>query len=316
MDNLIFSLNATMPVFLMMVVGYGLRRGDLVSDELASLSNSFVFRVALPALLFHDLATMDIGEVWDGGFVAFCALATLASIAISYVVALAFRGADWRGEAVQAQFRSATTFLGVAFVQNIYGNAGAAPLMIIGAAPIYNVVSVIILELMRPGKVDRGVSGELIRSTIKGIVTNPIILGIVAGVAWSLLRIPMPQVLGTAVAGVGGIATPLGLIALGASFSFRRAFAVGTPSIVASAIKLVGLELVFLPMALAAGYTGQKLVAVMMMLGLPSTVSGYVMARNMGYEGAVNSSVVMLTTLLSSVTITFWLWLLKSQGLV
>ena len=69
-------------------------------------------------------------------------------------------------------------------------------------------------------------------------------------------------------------------------------------------------------MALAAGYTGQKLVAVMMMLGLPSTVSGYVMARNMGYEGAVNSSVVMLTTLLSSVTITFWLWLLKSQGLV
>lgn len=152
MDNLIFSLNATMPVFLMMVVGYGLRRCGLVSDELASLSNSFVFRVALPALLFHDLATMDIGEVWDGGFVAFCALATLASIAISYVVALAFRGADWRGEAVQAQFRSATTFLGVAFVQNIYGNAGAAPLMIIGAAPIYNVVSVIILELMRPGQ--------------------------------------------------------------------------------------------------------------------------------------------------------------------
>ena len=188
--------------------------------------------------------------------------------------------------------------------------------MVIGAVPIYNVSAVVILELMRPGKKSRGVNGELIRSTIKGIVTNPIILGIVAGVAWSLLRIPMPQVLGTAVADVGGIATPLGLIALGASFSFRRAFAVGTPSIVASAIKLVGLELVFLPMALAAGYTGQKLVAVMMMLGLPSTVSGYVMARNMGYEGAVNSSVVMLTTLLSSVTITFWLWLLKSQGLV
>ena len=85
---------------------------------------------------------------------------------------------------------------------------------------------------------------------------------------------------------------------------------------ISSAIKLVGLELVFLPLALALGFTGQKLVAVMMMLGLPSTVSGYVMARNMGYEGDVNSSVVMLTTLLSSVTITFWLWLLKSHGLV
>ena len=115
---------------------------------------------------------------------------------------------------------------------------------------------------------------------------------------------------------MGGIATPLGLIALGASFSFRKAFAVGVPSLVSSAIKLVGLELVFLPCAMALGYTGQKFVAIMMMLGLPSTVSGYVMARNMGYEGTVNSSVVMLTTLLSSVTLTFWIWLLKSNGLV
>lgn len=316
MDDLIFSLNATLPIFIMMMLGYFLRRIGLVTQEFADAANTFVFKICLPLVLFDDLYQMDIAAAWDGGFVAFCAVATLGSIALCWLVSRAFGKQPWRGEFIQASYRSGAAFLGIAFLLSIYGEAGAAPLMVIGAVPIYNVSAVVILELMRPGKVDRGVSPELIRSTIRGIVTNPIILGILAGVAWSLLRIPMPQVLGTAVADVGGIATPLGLIALGASFSFRRAFAVGTPSIVASAIKLVGLELVFLPIALAAGYTGQKLVAVMMMLGLPSTVSGYVMARNMGYEGAVNSSVVMLTTLLSSVTITFWLWLLKSQGLV
>lgn len=316
MDDLIFSLNATLPIFIMMMLGYFLRRIGLVTQEFADAANTFVFKICLPLVLFDDLYQMDIAAAWDGGFVAFCAVATLGSIALCWLVSRAFGKQPWRGEFIQASYRSGAAFLGIAFLLSIYGEAGAAPLMVIGAVPIYNVSAVVILELMRPGKVDRGVSPELIRSTIRGIVTNPIILGILAGVAWSLLRIPMPQVLGTAVADVGGIATPLGLIALGASFSFRRAFAVGTPSIVASVIKLVGLELVFLPMALAAGYTGQKLVAVMMMLGLPSTVSGYVMARNMGYEGAVNSSVVMLTTLLSSVTITFWLWLLKSQGLV
>ncbi len=316
MDDLIFSLNATLPIFIMMMLGYFLRRIGLVTQKFADAANTFVFKICLPLVLFDDLYQMDIAAAWDGGFVAFCAAATLGSIALCWLVSRAFGKQPWRGEFIQASYRSGAAFLGIAFLLSIYGEAGAAPLMVIGAVPIYNVSAVVILELMRPGKVDRGVSPELVRSTIRGIVTNPIILGIVAGVAWSLLRIPMPQVLGTAVADVGGIATPLGLIALGASFSFRRAFAVGTPSIVASAIKLVGLELVFLPMALAAGYTGQKLVAVMMMLGLPSTVSGYVMARNMGYEGAVNSSVVMLTTLLSSVTITFWLWLLKSQGLV
>lgn len=316
MDDLIFSLNATLPIFIMMMLGYFLRRIGLVTQEFADAANTFVFKICLPLVLFDDLYQMDIAAAWDGGFVAFCAVATLGSIALCWLVSRAFGKQPWRGEFIQASYRSGAAFLGIAFLLSIYGEAGAAPLMVIGAVPIYNVSAVVILELMRPGKVDRGVSPELIRSTIRGIVTNPIILGILAGVAWSLLRIPMPQVLGTAVAEVGGIATPLGLIALGASFSFRRAFAVGTPSIVASAIKLVGLELVFLPMALAAGYTGQKLVAVMMMLGLPSTVSGYVMARNLGYEGAVNSSVVMLTTLLSSVTITFWLWLLKSRGLV
>lgn len=316
MDDLIFSLNATLPIFIMMMLGYFLRRTGLVTQEFADAANTFVFKICLPLVLFDDLYQMDIAAAWDGGFVAFCAVATLGSIALCWLVSRAFGKQPWRGEFIQASYRSGAAFLGIAFLLSIYGEAGAAPLMVIGAVPIYNVSAVVILELMRPGKVDRGVSPELIRSTIRGIVTNPIILGILAGVAWSLLRIPMPQVLGTAVADVGGIATPLGLIALGASFSFRRAFAVGTPSIVASVIKLVGLELVFLPMALAAGYTGQKLVAVMMMLGLPSTVSGYVMARNMGYEGAVNSSVVMLTTLLSSATITFWLWLLKSRGLV
>ena len=316
MDDLLFSLNATLPIFIMMMLGYFLRRVGIVTQEFADAANTFVFKICLPLVLFDDLYQMDIAAAWDGGFVAFCAAATLGSIALCWLVSRAFGQQPWRGEFIQASYRSGAAFLGIAFLLSIYGEAGAAPLMVIGAVPIYNVSAVVILELMRPGKKGCGVSGELIRSTIKGIVMNPIILGIVAGVVWSLLRIPMPQVLGTAVADVGGIATPLGLIALGASFSFRRAFAVGTPSIVSSAIKLVGLELVFLPLALAMGYTGQKLVAVMMMLGLPSTVSGYVMARNMGYEGAVNSSVVMLTTLLSSVTITFWLWLLKSQGLV
>ena len=189
--------------------------------------------------------------------------------------------------------------------------------MVIGAVPVYNVSAVVILQLMSPDRREgEGLDAGLLKRTLRGIATNPIILGIVAGCAWALLRLPMPAILGKAVSSVGGIATPLGLIALGASFSFRKAFAVGVPSLVSSAIKLVGLELVFLPCAMTLGYTGQKLVAIMMMLGLPSTVSGYVMARNMGYEGTVNSSVVMLTTLLSSVTLTFWIWLLKSNGLV
>lgn len=317
MDDLIFSLNATLPIFLMMMLGYFLRRVGLVTREFADLANGFVFKVALPVVLFDDLCRMDLVASWDGGFVAFCALATLASILLCWLVSRAFGRVPWRGEFIQASYRSGAAFLGVAFIQSIYGEAGVSPLMVIGAVPVYNVSAVVVLQLMSPDRREgEGLDAGLLKRTLRGIATNPIILGIVAGCAWALLGLPMPAILGKAVSSVGGIATPLGLIALGASFSFRKAFAVGVPSLVSSAIKLVGLELVFLPCAMVLGYTGQKLVAIMMALGLPSTVSGYVMARNMGYEGTVNSSVVMLTTLLSSVTLTFWIWLLKSNGLV
>ena len=88
------------------------------------------------------------------------------------------------------------------------------------------------------------------------------------------------------------------------------------PTLVCTLMKLVGMAAVFVPCAVALGYTGQKLVAALMMLGLPTTVSAFVMARGMGHDGTLTSSVVMLSTLLSSVTLTAWLWLLRSLGLV
>ena len=199
-------------------------------------------------------------------------------------------------------------------MQNIYGNAGAAPLMIIGAAPIYNVASVIILELMHPGQ--GRVTRELLRKSLRQIATNPLILAILAGAAWSALRLPLPGIVDTTIGQVGGLATPLGLIALGASFDARRALAMRVPTLVCTLMKLVGMAAVFVPCAVALGYTDQMLVAALMMLGLPTTVSAFVMARGMGHDGTLTSSVVMLSTLLSSVTLTAWLWLLRSLGLV
>ena len=80
MNNLIFSLNATLPVFLMMVLGIVLKKIGWVSDSFASQMNKFVFLVPLPLLLFQDLATVDFKDAWDFKFVAFCFLVTLLSI--------------------------------------------------------------------------------------------------------------------------------------------------------------------------------------------------------------------------------------------
>lgn len=189
-----------------------------------------------------------------------------------------------------------------------------APLMIIGSVPLYNVMAVAMLSVFSP---ERGkLNGTVWRQTLRGIITNPIIIGIAAGLMWSVLKIPMPHVMEKTVSNVAGMATPMGLIAMGATFDIKKAFAKVKPSLTAAALKLIGFCSLFLPVAIQMGFREEKLVAILVMLGSATTVSCFVMAKNMGHEGVLSSSVIMLTTFLSAFTLTGWLYILKSLGML
>ena len=314
MENLIFSLNATIPVFLLMVLGLALRKIGWIDEVFASKMNKFVFRVPLPVLLFQDLATVDFYEMWDGRFVLFCFAVTFLGIVIAGLLSLLLKNRRIQGEFIQASYRSSAALLGIAFIQNIYGSAGIAPLMIIGSVPLYNIMAVAVLSFFSPER--KKLDGGTVKKTLKGIVTNPIIIGILIGMIWSLLRLPLPEIAAKTVSSIGATATPLGLMAMGASFDFRKALGQKGPALAASFLKLIGFCAVFLPIAAAMGFRQEKLVAILIMLGSATTVSCYVMAKNMGHEGTLTSSAVMLTTLGSAFTVTAWLYILKSLGLI
>ena len=314
MENLIFSLNATIPVFLLMVLGLALRKIGWIDEAFASRMNKFVFRVPLPVLLFQDLATVDFYEMWDGRFVLFCFAVTFLGIVIAGLLSLLLKNRRIQGEFIQASYRSSAALLGIAFIQNIYGSAGIAPLMIIGSVPLYNIMAVTVLSFFSPER--KKLDGGTVKKTWKGIVTNPIIIGILIGMLWSLLRLPLPEIAAKTVSSIGATATPLGLMAMGASFDFRKALGQKGPALAAFFLKLIGFCAVFLPIAAAMGFRQEKLVAILIMQGSATTVSCYVMAKNMNHEGTLTSSVVMLTTLGSAFTVTAWLYILKSLGLI
>jgi hypothetical protein len=187
-----------------------------------------------------------------------------------------------------------------------------APLMIFATVPLYNIMAVVVLSVMKP--VREPLSRSLVLSTLKGIVTNPIILGIAAGMVWSLLGMQMPAIASKTISNLASLATPLGLMAMGGAFEWKQVRTNLAPTIAASLIKLVLFAAVLLPVAIALGFTDEKLVAILVMLGSATTVSSFVMAKNMGHEGTLTSNVVMLTTLFSAFTLTFWLYLLKTIG--
>ena len=314
MENLIFSLNATIPIFLMMLLGMLFRKLGWMDEVFAAKMNKFVFLVPLPVLLFEQLATVDFSEVWDIKFIIFCFVVTAISITISTLISLLWKDRSIKGEFIQATYRSSAALLGIAFIQNIYGTVGMAPLMIIGSVPLYNIMAVVVLSVFKPG--NNSFDKALVKKTLKGIATNPIIIGIVAGFVWSALKLPMPSILHKTVSSIGATATPMGLMSMGATFEMKKATSKMKPTLVAVFMKLVGFCAIFLPMAALLGFRNEEMIAILVMLGSATTVSCFVMARNMGHEGTLSSGVIMMTTLLSAFTLTMWLDVLRSFGLV
>ena len=310
MENLVFSLNATLPVFLVMVAGGVLGRLGFLPPAFCKAADKLTFKITLPVMLFLDMAGVDMRRDFEPRFVLFCAGATLAGIlGIWGLAKLLMRDKAVVGEFVQAAYRSSAAVLGVAFIQNISGEAGMAPLMILGSVPLFTVFAVLILMLKSP-KRQAPRPGQLLR----GVVTNPILLGIAAGTVFSLLPVELPVIAEKTLTSLSSLTTPLALLSIGAGFEGAKAIQKAGPTVVAALLKTVGLSLVFIPCAVALGFRQQELVALLIMLGSPTTPSAYVMAKNMGHEGVLTASAVALTTLLSALTLTGWIFVLRSGG--
>ena len=207
MDNFIFSLEATMPVFLVMVVGYFLRRIGMLNESFCAVANKYVFKVALPLLLFKDIAETDLRTDFNLTFVLYCMIVTTVMfLGIWALTAWLMPDKSLVGAFSQAAARSSAAVLGIAFVENIYGNAGLTPMMIVAAVPLFNIYSVIILTFSAQHR-ERG--GGAIRTACINVLKNPIILGILAGLPFSLFGISIPTIPLKTITSISNTATPI-----------------------------------------------------------------------------------------------------------
>ncbi len=312
MDSFIFSINATMPVFILILIGYILKRIGLIDKKYVSVSNRINYLMTLPALLFKDISGTDIREVFDVYYVLFCVFVTTVSFLLIWTLSkLIIKDKTIVGAFVQASFRGSAAVLGVAFIQNMYGNSGMAPLMIIGTVPLYNIYSVIVLTYESNTGTEKNLKNAFIN-----ICKNPIIIAILAGIAASLLEIRFPYIIDRSISNVAALATPMALISIGGGFEGRKALKKIKPTLAATLIKLVILPAVFLPLAVNLGYRDQELIAILIMLAAPTTASCYIMAASLGNDEVLTSSTIVSATFFSSITLTVIIFILKSFAFI
>ncbi len=311
LSNFLVCINAVIPLFILLVIGYLVRRTGLLKDEEVHRFNHMVFLVFFPPLMFQNLYGNNDGFLPDGKLLLFAVPFILCVILLSIpLVKKIEKNPRSQGAMIQAVYRSNFILMGLPVAINIFGkgNVSQTALLIAVIVPMYNVVSVIILESFRGSKPDIG-------QILKKVATNPIILGAVAGILAILLGITLPKPIATTVEWMADVTTPMALILLGASFDITTVKGQKRNLVFCILMRLLVVPAAGLSLAALLGFRGVEFVALIAMLATPMAVSSYTMADSMDSDGELAGNCVIFSTPLSCITLFFWLFLFKSLGM-
>ncbi len=312
MESLIVSLNAVAPMFFMMLLGYFLKGIRFFTDAALKQMNALVFKVLLPLQLFRSAYQADLEEVVDVPFLLWNeGLVLLSFILLALVAVHTVQEPGKRASLLQGMFRGNIALVGMAIAETLFGEGetGTMAILVAITVPVYNVLAVLALEMFRGGRMP-------VKRVVKEIATNPLIIGCVCGLVTNLAGLTLPTLLFSPMDSLASAATPVALIALGASFhmervsSDRRAIAVGV------LMKLVLLPLAALSVGAALGFRGVELGAMAIVFAAPTSVSSFSMAQQMGADADLAASMVVFTGMFSCLTIFLWTFALLRLGLM
>ena len=312
LDSLAFSLSVTGPIFVVLVLGIWFRRIELIGDVFIRDGSRLVFNVALPMLLFLSVARTDIRQAANGSLVIFAIVATiLIYVALEWAAKRWIRPARDRGVVVQGAFRSNLGIVGLAYCANTYGEAGivAASVHIAILTILFNILGVITLRRSLHG-------GQGVMPMLRGVVTNPLIIGIVLGLPMAPLGIELPQVAAQSAQYFANLTLPLALLCTGASLDFAALKGELRNTAVATVGRLVVVPAVITIAAALLGYRGMDLGILMLLFASPAAAASYIMVRAMGGNAALAANIIATTTFGSVVATSIAITLMRGLGLM
>ncbi|OHB27997.1 MAG: hypothetical protein A2X84_13500 [Desulfuromonadaceae bacterium GWC2_58_13] len=304
-------LTIVLPVFLVITLGYGLKKAGLIDQAFLFQTNRLVYYICLPLLLFYKIGTADFFANFNGTLVFGSAVAIAIGFFVSYGYA-ALRGYPpaARGAFCQGSFRGNLAYMGLAIVFNAYGETGftRAGILMGFLVPVLNFFAILALLLPHRGSEGSRGGGFWIRQ----IALNPLIIASFAGILWSFLSLPMPVILDRSLHIATGMTLPLALIAIGGAFSLERLKGDLVRAAFATGIKIVWLPLIAAVLLRLLGVTGQDLAIGVLMAGTPAATATYIMAHQLKGDAELAGSIVMMSTLLSAITYTAALFILRT----
>ncbi|WP_346912329.1 AEC family transporter [Clostridium sp.] len=312
MENLILSLNVVLPLFFTMALGYVLKRLKMFDDNTLKVMNSITFKTFLPLLLFYNIYKTDLNGAINLKLIFFALISvTLTFVILCIFIPLIEKNNQKRGVLIQGVFRSNFVIFGLPVACSLFGDdkVGVVAILIATVVPLFNMLAVIALEIFRCGKLD-------IKNTLRGIITNPLIIASAIGLCFLALGIKLPTAIEKSVSDISRIATPLSLILLGGSFAFTDVKTHLRQTVIGVTGRLIIIPGILMPISIWLGFRDVELLGLMLIFASPTAISSFTMAQKMDADSDLAAQIVVFTSAFCILTVFLWIFLLKQFSLI
>lgn len=312
MQSLNLSFQAVTPIFLLMALGYSLKQLKVCDKNTFDNINKLVFKVFLPTLLFYNIYSNDTPDVFDAKLVAFSIVGIICVFLVGLIsVFFVTKDNKKRGAMLQGFFRSNFAILGIPLIKYVCPTSPGAitSLMVAIIVPVFNVLAVIALEIFRGQHIN-------FKKILKGIITNPLIIGCLLGLICFLSDIKFYSVIETTLKDISKIASPLAIIVLGAGFEFSHIKGYLKENIIVVTTRLILVPLIILPIGAYLGFFGEAFMCLMVIFASPVAVSSYAMAKQMDSDEKLAGQVVVLSSAFCIVTLFIWIYIFSHFNVI
>ena len=318
LGNFIYSVNVILPIFILVSLGIILKKTGVIGDNFSAAVDKLVFKLALPSMLFLEVAGSELSEALNPHLALFCAISVTAGfILVTLIITLTVKDNGKRGAMIQGICRSNFAILGVPLIENMFGEGGLTQVALVMPVTIllFNTYSVIILSVFAP-KEKQLTGKQTVKKILLNIVTNPLIIGVVLGLPFMLLDLSVPMVADKTLRYLSNLVTPAALISLGTTVKLKSFAGRAKYAVIAACTKTVAMPAVMVTVAALLGFRDAPLGIILVLFGTPTAVSSYIMAKNMNSDHDLAGQILLLTTMLCLFTIFVGIFILKSLSLI
>ena len=322
MDSFQIAFNAIVPITLIVIMGYLLKKYKHLDKHTITNMNSLCFKFYLPILTFSNIIHTNVKEIIDSKLLIYAMISIVLIITISIFIVPFFEkhGIDYslsggrkkQGSMIQGIYRSNFVILGIPLTSHIAGEkaSATAAILIMVVIPLYNFFAVVILSIYG------GQNNIKLKEISLQVIKNPMIIASLSGILISVTGINFPIFIDKAVVDLSKLGGVLPMFLLGADLDFSSVSSNTKDLIVTLSAKLLIVPLIFLSLAILLGFSPEKIVALIAMYCAPIAVSSAIMAQQMGCDSELSTQLVVFSTVISCFTIFMWVFSLSLLKLI